>query len=206
MFHQQYKKQSLLDSLEQILEITKTTEQIQIKQILTILASRGSAALLIICSLPFYLPIQIPGLSTPFGIILSFLGLRIAFGKRPWWPKWVLEKNIKSQVIANIIQKTKGFLQLVQKILHSRLIFLIQHPFFHRLNGIVIFLLAVLLSLPLPIPMTNLIAAFPLLLLGLGLLEDDGIFILAGYFFAFLAIAIFVGVFILGINQIKKVV
>jgi hypothetical protein len=37
------------------------------------------------------------------------------------------------------------------------------------------------MSLPLPIPLTNLVPAYTILLLAIGLLEFDGLFILIGY-------------------------
>jgi hypothetical protein len=40
---------------------------------------------------------------------------------------------------------------------------------------------ALLMSLPLPIPFTNLLPAYTILFLEIGLLESDGLFILFGY-------------------------
>jgi hypothetical protein len=40
---------------------------------------------------------------------------------------------------------------------------------------------AFLMSLPLPIPLTNLLPAYTILFLAIGLLELDGLFILIGY-------------------------
>ena len=37
------------------------------------------------------------------------------------------------------------------------------------------------MSLPLPIPLTNLVPAYTILVLAIGLLESDGLFILVGY-------------------------
>ena len=48
-----------------------------------------------------------------------------------------------------------------------------------------------LLLLPLPIPFSNVIPAWAILLVAGGLLERDGAFILAGHIFTVLAIAFF---------------
>jgi hypothetical protein len=49
---------------------------------------------------------------------------------------------------------------------------------FKRLNGLVVLLLGLILALPLPIPFTNLMAAWTLFILTLGLLEDDGFLVI----------------------------
>jgi hypothetical protein len=182
-------KQSFVDILEDILVTTKSGETIKVRDIFSRLAGRGYAALFILLSLPFCLPLQIPGFSTPFGILLAFLGLRFAFAKRLWWPRFVLEKKLKAKHVATVVRKSIPVVKWLQKALHPRLLILTKAPILHRLHGIVIFFLALFLSLPLPIPMTNMLAATPIVLIGLGLLEDDGVCILAGYCMALVALA-----------------
>jgi hypothetical protein len=50
-----------------------------------------------------------------------------------------------------------------------------------KITGIFLAWDAFLLSLPLPIPFTNLIPAYTILFLVIGLLESDGLFVLIGY-------------------------
>ena len=59
-------------------------------------------------------------------------------------------------------------------------------------NGFLIVFLGMALALPLPIPFTNLSAGWSIFLLSIGLLEDDGIFILAGYFLTLLVILLLI--------------
>lgn len=189
---------SFLDSLKQLLDLTKTSTTIKIGQIFEVLAHKGYPTLLIIFSIPFCMPIQIPGFSTPFGIVLCFIGLRIAFAKHPWWPEWILEKSFSSKSLEKLISKMMKVVQVMQKVLRPRLVVLAKDPILHRLHGLLIFILAILLSLPLPIPMTNMLAALPILALGLGLLEDDGVAIIVGYFLAAICFGAFIALIILG--------
>jgi len=193
-------KKLFQNSLKEILDLTETIAEIKIEQIFYILSGKGSAALLIIFSFPFCLPIQIPGFSTPFGIMLGYLGLRIAFGQKVWWPKWILSKSIASKNLNKIVKKIITFFQyrFVKKLFKPRLTFFTQNSLHHRILGIVIFLLAILLALPLPIPMTNMLAAMPILSMGLGLLEDDGLFIIIGYILALICFISYLGLFLLG--------
>ncbi|MCE5317312.1 MAG: exopolysaccharide biosynthesis protein [Parachlamydia sp.] len=192
------KRESLSDLLQKVLDLTVKSEVITYRKLFSIFAGKGYAALIILLSLPFCLPIQIPGFSTPFGLILAFIGLRIAFGKRLWWPKWLLEKEISGQALQKAVSKSMGFVKDLQKIVKPRLETLTANPILRRLHGILIFLLALLLSLPLPIPLTNMLAAIPILCIGLGLLEDDGVALLVGYGLALVCFGAFIGLFFLG--------
>lgn len=196
-------KQSFFDSLQSIVDKTKTCKEIKIGEIFAILSGKGYAALLILFSLPFCLPFQIPGFSTPFGIILGFLGFRLAFAKRLWWPEWILEKKLNSQHVEKTTQRSMKIVKALQKVLHPRLCFLTKNSIPHRIHGLLIVSLSILLSLPLPIPMTNLLAATPILLIGLGLLEDDGVAIIIGYILALICFSVFIFLFFWGKAQIS---
>lgn len=191
-----------LDSLEEILDLTKNSEEVSVGQMIQILAGREYAALLIICSLPFCIPIQIPGLSTPFGILLVFLGVQIAFSQSTWWPDFILKKTIKSHVVTKLVTKTIGVVKFIQKFSHKRLLLLTQNPIFLRLNGLLVSILSIMLALPLPIPLTNMLSAFPILCFGLGLLEDDGVMIIIAYILFLVYIGFFTGLLIFGLRYI----
>lgn len=191
-------KHRFLESLQTLVDMAKQGGTIKIKEIFTLFAGKGAAALLIILSLPFCLPIQIPGFSTPFGILLAFMGVRIAFGHHLWWPKWILEKPLQAELVEKLAEKTIKAVVFMQKMFHPRLSFLVNTPWIHRLHGLLTALLALFLALPLPLPMTNLLSAFPIFFIGIGLLEDDGVAILIGYFLAFVALSAFTFLFYLG--------
>jgi hypothetical protein len=56
-------------------------------EIFDTLGPRASALLVVICALPFSTPISLPGLSTPFGLVILVLALRYLLGKPPWLPE-----------------------------------------------------------------------------------------------------------------------
>lgn len=197
-----HKKLSFVELLNQLIKETKEHEQITFQQIFDLLSGKGYAALMILFSLPFCLPIQIPGFSVPFGIVLGFLGLRLALGKRPWWPQWILKKGFKSEQVASLTEKTIKIVRRLQKVLQPRLVLLTKSSFCHRLHGILLFTLSFLLAIPIPIPLTNMLTAFPILFLGLGLLEDDGLSILIAYFLAFICFGAFFAIYLWSKSQL----
>lgn len=194
---------SFLNALQVIsIEASKKSEM-EMKEIFSILAEKGYAALLVILSLPFCLPVQIPGFSTPFGIALGLLGLRIGLGKQPWWPEFILTRKLSSETVHNITEKTISAVKKMQKVTHPRLYFFTKNPICHRLNGLLVFILAILLALPLPIPLTNLLAALPIFFIGIGILEDDGLFIILGYIFSLICFAFFFSLYFFSAYLIK---
>jgi hypothetical protein len=67
-----------------------------------------------------------------------------------------------------------------------------------RLHAFVVCLAAVTLLIPAPIPFSNLLPALGVLLGATGVMERDGLAILAGYFFTAVGIAYFVLIALLG--------
>ena len=170
------------ESLANLKEISKKTTTLPIKEILEILSGNGRLIILIFLSLPFCQPLQIPGLSTPFGIAIAFIGLRIALGKRIWLPKRILLKKISSMTIENISKKSLKMMKKMSRFLHPRLQWLCKGAIFNTINGFLICFLGFFLALPLPLPLTNFVAGWSIVLVSLGWLANDGMIILVGYF------------------------
>jgi hypothetical protein len=154
---------------------------ISVERILKILSGKGKDFIIMLMALPFCLPIQIPGLSVPFGVIIALMGLRLMVGGNVWLPKSVLAKEISASKMKRISQTGIWILKKCKRFVRPRMEKFCYGALFKRLNGIVVLLLGLILALPLPIPFTNLIAAWTLFILTLGLLEDDGFLVLLSY-------------------------
>lgn len=198
----EYKHETLSESLDDLLK-NSSKERVKLEEIFQHLAGRGYAAILVLFSLPFCLPIQIPGFSTLFGLAMAFMGLRVAFGKHLWWPDWVLAKEISYHTLESIIKNVQKVIAKLKRFVHPRWTILVYHPILHRMHGLLICALALLLALPLPIPFTNLLTAIPIILIALGILEDDGLFIVIGYAIALLAFIVFFLIFSYGAEGIR---
>lgn len=175
-----------------ILQQEAKSSSLSIGEILHILSGKGRPLILIFLSLPFCQPLQIPGLSTPFGLAIAFLGLRMAFGKHVWLPKMALSYTITKQTLQKITSKILLLVRKMKRFSHPRLNWLCHSSFMEIINSLTIFILGIFLALPLPIPLTNLTAAWSIFLIALGVLQDDGIFVLVGYVASFLTILFFV--------------
>lgn len=170
---------------------------ISIGEILNILSEKGQSLIILILSLPFCQPLQIPGLSTPFGLAIAYIGLKMTFGKYAWLPKGILEKSVTPHTLQKITEKIFWLLKKLKGWIYPRLSWLCYNPSVHIFNGLLVSVLGILLALPLPTPFSNLMVAWSILFIGLGLLKDDGVFILIGYFVSLFTFGYFVAMVLL---------
>jgi hypothetical protein len=144
------------------------------------LKGRGSAMLLILLALPFCF-VAIPGLSMPFGIAISLIGACLVIGREPWLPRFIMNRRLSSarsdQLLAGAIKVARR----LEKFVRPRLSFLHAGPGMLRLIGFGIVIAGVGLMLPLPIPFSNSIPAWAVVLLAVGMMEKDGLCVLLGH-------------------------
>lgn len=169
---------------------------LSIKEIAYILFHERHYLIILILVFPFCIPIQIPGLSTPFGLAIAFIGFRISFSKNLWVPDFLLKISIPSHVIKQIADNFLWLLKKSERFIHSRISWLCDYPGAKFINGLLIAILGLLLALPLPIPFSNIISSWPILILTIGLLENDGLLVGMGYVLSFLAFIFFTALFL----------
>lgn len=177
--------------LRELVATKSPAQNFTLRDLFESLSGRGHAAVVVVLALPFCLPLPLFGLSTVFGAVLAFIGLRVAFGHRPWLPKWILNKPVRAETVLAMARRSAAMEWRMRKLLRPRLTQLCRNPWLYRAHGITIAVLAVFLALPLPIPFSNVIVAFPILLLGLALLEDDGAFVIVAYVISLAAVVAF---------------
>lgn len=193
----------LSDELRTILDCA-AGNALSLRQIVDVLRGRGFDVLVIILVLPFCQPIPLPGLSTPFGLALMFFGLRIALRQRPWLPDWLLRREISYATLAKIVTTAIAVAKRLEKVIHPRFRFVKHWWSFNALNGLAIVSSAFILMLPLPIPFSNTLPAWSILLLALGMMEEDGAVIVLGYLMAGAAWAYLVTLWMLGEAGIQR--
>lgn len=141
--------------------------------------------------LPFCLPLPVPGLSTAFGLTLAFLGLRQTLGQGPWLPRAIAEKQLPGNAFSALLFRALPPLRKLERLAKPRLPWLSESRAARRAHGVAILIMALLLSLPVPLPFTNFVPALAVALLALGEMERDGGWILVGYLVAGAALLLF---------------
>ena len=154
---------------------------VTLREVILVLRGRAYDLLLILLALPFCTPIPLPGLSTPFGLVIAILALRLALGQHPWLPEKLQDKQLPPGFFGKLIAATAGVIRLLEKLLRPRLAPLTDHGWLRQLHAVTMVIAAVVLLLPLPIPLTNTFPGWVILLIASGLMERDGAAIAAGY-------------------------
>ena len=164
-----------------------------------IMQGRGFAFFILLLSLPFLFPIAIPGLSVPFGIVIMILGMRIAMGTKPSLPKMILRHQIKYVTLEKMINMGLKLCSRMEKVVRPRMHFLQRWPGMINLIGLGIASGGLQLCLPLPplIPFSNWIPAVSIVALTAGMMERDGLMVLAGYVINAAAWVYFIIMFVL---------
>ncbi len=193
----------LSDDLRAILDCAGG-QALSLRQIVEVLRGRGLDVLVIMLVLPFCQPIPLPGLSTPFGLALMLFGFRIALRQRPWLPDSLMRREISYATLAKMVTTAIAVAKRLEKVIHPRLRFVKHWWSFNALNGLAIASSAFLLMLPLPIPFSNTIPAWSILLMALGMMEEDGAVIVLGYLMAGAAWTYLVFLWMLGEAGIEK--
>jgi hypothetical protein len=152
-----------------------------LREAIVVLGVRAYTLLLILLSLPFITPIPLPGLSTPFGLGIGLIALRLMLGQKPWLPEKILSRPIPPGFFGKVFKFAAGIIRFLEKLLRPRLTFLTDTTVLYRMHAALMVLAAVALLLPLPIPFTNTFPAWTVILVAAGLLERDGLFIIGGY-------------------------
>ena len=148
---------------------------VTVRELMGVFGLRGLALLSALVSMPFLLPIPIPGLSSVLCWIIIFSGLSITLGRMPKLPESVLNRKVALK--ADLLQKIEPFVLKIEKFVKPR--YFPKISMINRLIGLLILCSGIALGLPLP-PGGNVIPAIAIILLCVGYLEGDGIAVLIG--------------------------
>jgi len=165
-------------------------DRIAVSDLLAALGDRAVAALLFVFAVPNVLPVP-PGTSAILGAPLVFLAAQLAFGRRPWLPAVIARRTMTRSDFAALVSRIGPWLARAERLLRPRMVRWALPPM-EYLVGLVCLLLAVVLVLP--VPLGNMLPALAISLLALGVLERDGLWILAGLVAAVAAAVVVSGV------------
>lgn len=145
-----------------------------------VLQLRGYNALLIFLAFPFVTPIPLPGFSTVFGLVIALLGVRMMLAQKPWLPTRLTARELPTRFLPKLLlAASRGFGKL-EKLLKPRLFYPEYPAAYQRASGAIVAVCGLLLLLPLPVPFSNALPAFTIILLAAAGLERDGAVFIAG--------------------------
>ena len=163
-----------------------------------VLEERAYTLLIIILALPFCVPITVPGLSVPLGLVIAIVAGRFALGRPPWLPQKLLGTKLPARYFRTLMEATSKIVRLLERLLRPRWLALTATPRLVRLHALMVCIAAIALLIPAPIPFSNTLPALGILFVAAGTMERDGPAILVGYFFTALGVAYFVLIAFMG--------
>ncbi|MHC1547856.1 exopolysaccharide biosynthesis protein [Phyllobacterium sp. K27] len=164
--------------------------RISFDDILVALSERSFGALFILFSALNLLPLP-PGSSTIFGIPLVLLSVQMLIGlENPWFPAFLRRKSMRIETYRSGIARLEGILARFERLARPRY-WLLPQIIIERIVSVAV--LSMSLIVILPIPLINQIPALSIILLAIGLGEQDGVWLGTGFLVAALAVGIAIG-------------
>ena len=173
----------LSQKLGQILEANSVRGGVTINHLLERTEGRGLYLVVMLLSLPFIVPVSIPGVSTILGLIIALLCFRLALGLPPRLPKFLGERPLPPQMEKKIIAGSIKFLRVVERLVKPRRTQWMSSRAAVSVNALLMTLMGLLLALPFPPlpPLTNALPCYSLILLAASVMEEDGVLIWFAY-------------------------
>ncbi|WP_373502451.1 exopolysaccharide biosynthesis protein [Aestuariivirga sp.] len=165
--------------LSDIVNSLDTQQDLTIGTLVDAFGERAFGALMFVFAVPNIVPTP-PGTSAVLGLPLVILTFQLMIGRQALWlPEAIRRRSIKASMVASFATRAVPVMARFEKILKPRLSLFVNSDPAERLIGIIAFLLAVVLFLP--IPFLNILPAAAIACMALGLAERDGLAVLAGY-------------------------
>ena len=169
--------------------------------LIDVLHERGFGILIFLFALPMAIPLPVPpGVNLLFSVPLLFLTFQQIYGaKKPWLPQKIRQKPLNKDKMDKMLAASESWIDRLSYFIKPRLGFMTQKLFSHAI-GIFGFLFALCVSIP--IPMTNTVPSFAILLMALGILMRDGLAILGGMIIGSIWIALLATLGITGLKAL----
>jgi len=159
---------------------------ISVSDLLQLMEGRARAALIFLFAFPNVLPAP-PGLSAILGLPLLYLTSQMMLGHIPWLPKVIAARSVPRAGFAATVQRIAPLLRRAERLLKPRWSVVVS-PRAEKVLGALALTLAVVVTLP--IPLGNMLPAFAICLIALGVLERDGIWTTVGVLVGLGALAV----------------
>lgn len=157
-------------------------ESVTVRQLMALVGEQGLLLFCMFLTIPFLVPISIPGVSTVFGAVVILIAIGITLNRIPWLPSALIERPVSSQGLKQAMERGAQLLKRLDRIVKPRLTRLTTGALMNRLNGLVLLFGGILLIFPLGlIPFSNTLPGWGILFLAAGMLQRDGLAILIGY-------------------------
>lgn len=157
-------------------------DRVTVAMILSLSGRQGLLILSLFLTIPFMVPVSIPGVSTIFGFMIVLIGFSLVWDVPLKLPERVMARTVAADKLKQALEKGAVWVSRLEKISHPRMDYLTRGLSARRINGLVLVVAALLLMAPFGfVPFSNTLPGLAILFLAIGLLQQDGVCILLGY-------------------------
>lgn len=160
--------------------------------VLTQLHERAFGLFLLVLALPCCIPF-LYGIPQIVALPLMFVSAQILLGRTsPWLPERLGAREVSKAGLQSLADRAKPWLERIEALSRPRLQMLTRPPF-DRIVGIALVIFSA--SILVPLPATNTVPGFAVVIVSMGFLQRDGILVLLGSLIgtAWIATLIFAG-------------
>lgn len=169
-----------------------TGQTTTLRQVLALLGEQGLLVACAFLTLPFLIPVSIPGVSTVFGIAIILLGVAVTLNRVPWLPSRVADRQLDATKLRPTLEDGARFVARFDRFIRPRLLTVTGSALLNRIHGLSLIFGAVLLIMPFGlVPFSNTLPALAILFLALGIIQRDGIFVALGYLMNIISVVYF---------------
>lgn len=153
-------------------------ERLTVRDIMAVLQDRAFALLIVLLGLPNCLPMP-PPIPLVCGLLLALVAIQIVFGREaPWLPGQLLNRSLARMDVERAVERAMPAFRKLERFSRPRMTFL-DTPLAMRLMGAIILIMAVGLLFAPPF-VGQIPLGLAVCLVGLGLVERDGLVIVGG--------------------------
>ena len=157
-------------------------EVVTLREVLLLIGREGMMIFCVFLTLPFMVPVSIPGVSTVFGLVILLIGIGIMTNRPPWLPERLMQKKFPSVKLRLALEKGTVWIHRLERISRPSIPALTHGMGMARFNGLMLVAGALLLMAPFGlIPFSNTLPGLAILFLTVGMLQRDGRSIILGY-------------------------
>jgi hypothetical protein len=155
-----------------------TSERVTLGDMAEFLGDRSIGGLLLVLALPMALPVAAVGISVLFGVPMIVISAQLALGcRRAWLPARLARRSVPRSTFLTIVDRILPTLRRLERIVRPRAGWL-AGPWARVPVGMICLVLAIIITLPLPLG--HVVPGTAISVLALGLIERDGIAIALG--------------------------
>lgn len=182
---------AISERLEQLAKAAPS-ETVSLTWILEQLHERAFGLFLLVLALPCCIPF-LYGLPQIVALPLMFVSAQILIGhEKPWLPARLAARKVSVEGLETLSDRARPWLRRIEAVSRPRLSQLTRAPF-DRFVGLALVLFSA--SILVPLPATNTVPGFAVVVVSVGLLQRDGLMVILGILLgtAWIASLIFAG-------------